>query len=482
MTPGPARPLSALHLAALALATLALGLRLWSTWCSFPALPWNDIRLVPTLMLGAGVNPYPGLQDGPVTTWIYGPVPLLLNLPALLASTAATALLVAGATNLVLALTAVRAGQALGPVPATSPGAAWWGFLVAVALWPDSSLQYIQADNAAILFVLLSNGLLWRARNSPRGRRLEAVAAACAVLAAASKQPFVAVLLCQALWLVLTGGARLAARYLATCAATGLLAGLAALAWFGWDGLWLNLVTLPGRLPYWPDPADRAAGLAWHLVGYVVLPAALLLLGRSAVWGRRSPWLLPALCWLGLLPLALLGTFKIGGTSNSLHTFLLLVPLAAQVLANRLALAPARFAVPGLAALCLLAQAPLLLRLGERPWTPATAHLRQAAALSQQLAGQVYFPWSPLTSWAEEGRFYHAEDGLYVRYVAGLPPSPATLRRHLPAAWQVSAFRGQDEGWGIILGHHPPEATHVEFGYWTLYSWPTPAPFPAPPP
>ena len=478
MTRPPASALSPLVLTGLVVAGLTLALRLWSIWCSFPALAWNDIRLVPTMMLGAGVNPYPGLEGGPVTTWIYGPVPLLLNLPAWLAPGAASALLVAGTVNLLLALVAARAGQHLSPTAPASRPAALWGFLLAVALWPDSSLQYIQAENAAILFLLLSNGLLWQAWTSPRPRRLELAAAACAVLAAASKQTYAAAILSQLLWLGLVGGARPAARYLAAWAGCGLIAGLAAIASFGWTGLWLNLVTLPGRLPYWPDPADRAAGLAWHLVGYVALPALLLVARRSSVWTRESPWLLPALCWVGLLPWALLGTFKIGGTANSLHTFLVFIPLLAQVVANRLAASPARLAVPILAALCLRAQATVLARLNERPLTPATGHLRQASALCQQLPGMVYFPWSPLTTWEEERRFHHAEDGLYVRYVAGLPPSPATVRRHLPRDWQVSAFRGQDEGWGIILALHPPEATRAEFGYWTLYSWPAPAPAP----
>ena len=88
---------------------------LWVCWCRFPASAWNDIRLAPAFMLRFGPTPYPSLAEGPVTTWIYGPVPLLLNLPATLAPTAALALLIAGAINIALAVGPAALVLAVGP-------------------------------------------------------------------------------------------------------------------------------------------------------------------------------------------------------------------------------------------------------------------------------------------------------------------------------------------------------------------------------
>src|SRR4051812_46329068 len=86
------------------IALLLVGFRLWTSFCFFPLPEWNSIRLAPSFMLHPGATPYPGLGGGPLTTWIYGPVPLLLNLPATLAHDTVTALLVAGTINLLIAV------------------------------------------------------------------------------------------------------------------------------------------------------------------------------------------------------------------------------------------------------------------------------------------------------------------------------------------------------------------------------------------
>src|SRR4051812_13567734 len=72
---------------------------LWSTWCLFPTPDWNEVRLAPAFALRHGLVVYPPSGGGPLSTWIYGPLPLVLNLPATFASSATGALEIAGAIN-----------------------------------------------------------------------------------------------------------------------------------------------------------------------------------------------------------------------------------------------------------------------------------------------------------------------------------------------------------------------------------------------
>src|SRR5206468_655065 len=54
-------------------AALAAVACLWSAWCEFPHYAWNDMRLAPAFAVAHGINPYPDLGGGPLSTWIYGP-------------------------------------------------------------------------------------------------------------------------------------------------------------------------------------------------------------------------------------------------------------------------------------------------------------------------------------------------------------------------------------------------------------------------
>ena len=73
---------------------------LWCCWCSFPGIPWNDTRVAPAVALHKGISIYSLANSGPVSTWIYGPLPLLVMWPAGLASNATRAIEVAGAMAL----------------------------------------------------------------------------------------------------------------------------------------------------------------------------------------------------------------------------------------------------------------------------------------------------------------------------------------------------------------------------------------------
>jgi hypothetical protein len=459
-------------------AAAAVCFRLWTSFCFFPLPEWNAIRLAPTFMLRFGPTPYPGLEGGAVTTWIYGPVPLLLNLPATLARDMIAATLAAGIINILCSLLPIALVAAtIAPRSAASRSDRMWVLLLGCALWPNTSWQFIQADNVALGFGLIANCLLSRAQGAVLRDLL--LAALCAALAVWSKQTYVGLVLAQSIWLWAVAGPRTVLRYALIFTVFSLLLGGMFVAWFGFGELWLNLVQIPGRLPMCPDLMERAVLLWKDLAGGVLLPLAVVLVFRRVIWAKASWWLLPALSWLCLLPTGLMAAFKIGGASNSLNGYLFLVAPAMLALVfwlQRVAARTARaWSAAALAAVLSqqMSAAPLL------PLQPITTHLAEATHLAQKLPQQIYFPWHPLATWYAERRFYHTEDGLYTRGAARLGPAPEMALQGLPARWSMTAVQGWREN-GVFRELEPASLQRGAFGKWTLHFWPAPENGPLP--
>lgn len=468
MTTVPVRP--QLDRIALFAGTVLVALWLWRCWCIFPLHPWNELRLQPSFLLADGGAVYAGAAGGPATTWIYGPLPVLLFWPVTLAGDATSALLAGGALNL---------GYVLGPLVAlclAAPGPAgraqrWLAILASIALWPGTSLHYLQADNFAVAFGLL--GLLALQRGADRAIPAW-VAAACAVAALACKQTSVEVAAAQLLWFGLARSPRHAVRHLGRMAVLGFAAGVAAVVAFGFEPLRFHLVTLPGRLPWAEDFGRQLATFSPWLLIHVGLPAVVCLGWRRQVWRRDGELLLPALLWLLSLPAGLAALLKIGGTINSLHGLLYFLPA--------LMLAPPL--TKGLRAAALVAFAVLVGATGYRlaapksqVWRPLTDHLGQGDFLAREFPGQIWFPWNPVITRYREHRHDHAEDGLVIRQLAGAAVSPEQLRRHLPPRWHIVALPAAESNWGLALALSPAERGVTVVGLWSVSSWPEgPAP------
>jgi hypothetical protein len=464
----PTKPaLDRLSLCLAALAVIVVLFRLWTSFCVFPLADWNSIRLAPSFMLRSGQTPYPEL-DGALTTWIYGPVPLFIHLPATLATNTATALLIADGIN--IAWTIVPLALV---VYATTKAQLrsrhvdrLWVFLLCLALWPNSSLQYIQADNAALALGLLSNLLLFRTHDKTSAHLFWA--ALCAALAVWSKQTTLGLVLAQLLWLNFSSGSKASIHYTLICVGFLFALGSIFVAQFGFNALWLNLVAVPARIPWCENFIDRTRALGMHIAGCVLLPATGLIIFRRTVWTKNSAWLLPALTWLCLLPTSIMSIYKIGGASNSLNGFLyLLVPSAVALIASLKRLAPAAahgLMTAGIFAITTqqLAFAPAV------PLRPLTQHLQEADFLAQKYPGQIYFPWNTLVTFFTDRRFYHAEDGIYTRHVAQFGTGAETLLRNLPARWSMTAilrWRNAD----VFKQLQPSTGPTLLFGNWTLY-------------
>ena len=464
----------------LAAAIVMTGFWLWVCWCLFPLSVWNDVRLAPSLALARGVPFYPGETSGAVTTWIYGPLPVLAWWPASWARTAAQALECAGAINILSTVAAIVAVCAWWPAPAgvtLTRRERALAAVLALAIWPYAAFQYLQADNLAIALGLVANLVL--VRNPTRAGRW--AAAALAVAGVACKQTSVGIAAAQIVWLAMTVGPREAARQLGRSAACGLLLGTWMLAAFDWEGLRMNLVTVPTHLPWAPHPLGRVLDMAPQLVIHLVLPALILIFGRKKIWARDSMLLLPSLAWLLALPSGAAAFMKFGGTLNSLQSFTYWLPPA---LLAGLAVVQTHRRAAGLLAATAVAAAAICgvrcARMDHLPLRPLTEHYREAAHLADALRGEIWFPWNPLVTIYSENRFYHVEDGLCMRFLAGHALTLSHARQELPAHMCVLALPRGGTDWGIALRLAPPDARVDDFGLWTLHSWPPPAGAPAP--
>jgi hypothetical protein len=452
-------------------ALIAVAAWLWVSWCGFPNELWNDVRLAPAAALFRGLPVYPTATSGTINTWAYGPLPLVLLGPATWAPGAGPALQLAGVIVLATATLPVLAVCWFWPATAglnLSRGERLLATAIVLGAWPRLGLQNIQADSFAVAFGLI--GLLALLRHPTNTGRW--IAAGSAVAALACKQTAVGIAAAQLLWLGLTASPREALRHAGRC----VLAGILILGWvvaaFGWEGPWFTMVTLPSHYPWDPEPAKRLVHFSQALFVQLAIPAAVLWTARRAVWRRDSPLLLPSLAWVCALPTGLAAFLKQGGSMNSIEGWGLWLPFAVPA-----ALAWARTWSPALLIAPLAAGTAVLfigLQLAAMPnpaWQPSLERQRQADFLARNFPGAVWFPWNPLVTLLPEGRYYHDEDGFYVRLACGLALVPSELRSGLPPAMHVVALPHGGVGWSIAPKLFPAGATRTEFGAWEVYSW-----------
>jgi hypothetical protein len=455
----------------LSLGAAAVGLWLWGCFCMFSTGGWNAVRLAPSFMWRAGVNPYPGPLAGPVTTWVYGPLPIIVQWPATLAHDAASALLAGGIINLILLSVPMALAVQLQAKPDTSITTRVWAFLLALACLPAVDLIYHQADNTAIACGLLAGVLLTGA--GPHDQVRLWTAAAVATLALWAKQTEFGPVLGQIIYIGFRYGKRAAAAQVLRAAATGGLAGLVFCSVFGTEGLAYNMFIVPAGFPLL-EPAAKLVHPLYlgSVLTYVVAPALLIILQAPRLFRRDHPALAPVLVFACSIPFNLAGFLPIGGNVNSLHGVIYLLPAAALWLAARRPGSGtwpwrAPVALTAVLALQIAGQWPL-------PLHPQQTGLHQGAALARLLPGQVYFPWNPLLTYFSEGRFYHVEDGLIVRSLAGRPVPPSVVKAYLPPRMCVVAYHRYTID-GYVLGLIPADARRAIFGEWVLLSWTPPA-------
>jgi len=230
---------------------------LWRTGCEFPIYSWNEARLAPAFALRYGLDPYPLIGGGPLSTWIYGPMGILINLPATFASSPLGALEAACLINFIILIAPLAWVFFQIEDSSRQRGTRWLALGLAILLIPRPNLVLQVADHTAIACGIMSCWFL--ARNAQPSSRDLCMAAATGIFAVWSKQIELFLFVGQIIFLIKTSGRILAARYACWVVGFGLLT-LGLTSWyFGWKHLWLNLVEIPGRLPWIDDVSGRLA-------------------------------------------------------------------------------------------------------------------------------------------------------------------------------------------------------------------------------
>lgn len=463
-----ARTFRILALAGLGLALGLFALWAWAAICQYPVIPWNDMRLAPSIAWARGLPVYGTGESGTINTWVYGPLPFLFHLPAALAPTAASALLVAGGLNLALVVVPVVlvcCRWPAAPGGADAPARRYAAVVLALAAWPALFVTTLFSDTLAISLGLCANLVLVRARAGWQFW-LAATAASAAV---GCKQIALGIPLAQAVWVGLTAGGRAGLIHALRCAGAGAVLLLAAIATFGAAELRFTLFELVRGYGWAASVATRVQATGWTVPVHVGVPILAALLGWRQRHRLGPNLLLPYLAWLCTLPAGIAGLLYSGGWTNSIYSFVLWLPAAGATLmtllpdARRqagLALATAVGAVALLGArLAALPEPTLVPRLAER---------RQAAAIAARFPGSAWFPLHPLVTLYSDGRYYHDEDGLYVRFLGRKPASPALMQGGLPPAMRVMVFSNDWNDWGIAKLQLPPQTRTTVLQYWTI--------------
>jgi len=444
---------------------------LWINFCRFPNSCWNDIRLVPVFMAAMGEAVYNLPGSGVITTWMYGPVPLWFWSPALLGTTPIAALLIAGGVNLGLTLGAIALMCAYWPCPGATRTLRWTAFIATIAVWTDHAFDYLQADNVAVALALLGN-LLLVTNNGPSRDWKVWLAALATVLALGSKQTMLGVLLAQLIWLRLAYDWRTTLGYLGRTTFCGLIMAGIAIAQFGFGALWFGIVKTAGDLPMIEDGWERLRPLVPILIVQWGVPLTVLVVLGKKLLASDHVLRLPLLAWLCSLPLSLFGLLTTGGSTNNLYGWqLCAAPLLLGLLVrvNRIHRPVIFLLSPSVAVMVVIC---LRIMLADHaPIRPDTRTVQQAMTIQAALPRQVWLPWNPLVSWFMDRKFYHAEDGMYVRFITGHTITVTQARTHLPEHFHAMAFPSPLMQWGIAAKLAPVDHVTRHIGGWEILFW-----------
>jgi hypothetical protein len=443
---------------------------LWINFCRFPASSWNDIRLVPTFMAATGEPVYTPPGTGVITTWMYGPVPLWLWSPAVLGTDPVSALLIADGLNLLMTLAAIGLTCAYWPGKGVTRVQRGMTLAAVIALWPDHAFRFLQADNPAVALGLIANLLLFTDR-LPTGNKRAWLAALCTALALGCKQNTLGLLAAQLLWLLWAFDWKTSlAQLVRTLICGGILTAIAAQQ-FGLHELWFGTVGIASTLPFVEDGWGRMRELSPILAIQWGLPLLAIGVVGKKLRAAQHPLSLPMLAWWTSLPLGILGLLSTGGSTNNLQGFHFVI---IAVILSFIVWSARRLRQFYLPLMCIAVASVICARIltaDRSPWRPVTQNVERAIELQATLPDQIWLPWNPLVTYYGDHQFYHAEDGLYVRFITGHPVSVSQARAHLPARFHAMAFPDARMQWGIAAKLAPADHRIRYFETWEIRQW-----------
>ncbi|MDA0989194.1 MAG: hypothetical protein O3A51_00400 [Verrucomicrobia bacterium] len=433
---------------------------------------WDAARLAISVAVTRGHDVYSTLDTGSVQTAMYPPGWILAYLPTACGQTPTTVMLVGYVlaqcyTVLPVLILCLMLGN--------WRHSAWVGLAIFMYLSLQSlAMQFActlpHADAPALGFALMAALSLYGALRHERLRALWVICTALfACLSVASKQTMVALPVVLLLWSSICADGKFTRRLLISlCVIGGASLGLA-LIWFPLDGMFFNLVTMPGRHPWKGHAPFNLLLVAQELGNLILVPTILVILGagwmrhlRSAMESiKHELWPLLVLVAVGFVPFSLLGRVKVGGADSALAptVYFMCAALVAIILAclSRLesdavgirSRTTARATLLGIifafASMWML-QTLQEIRYGIRP---IRANLAQEAYdyLVANPSAKAYFPAYPLAHLLAEDNLYHFALAIADReQEAGFPISEAQRAAHFPLSpdlvcWSKRLFK-----------------------------------------
>ncbi len=467
---------------------ISLGYVLFCTVALSTRWNWSACRLAPVLAVFRGYPLYSLPEGGPINGWLYGPIPALAWMPAALAPSPLSALVIASTINLAFLLAplclAAKIGTSGGNTIATTmAGIAGISslFLVYPTWYMASALN---ADATAAGLGVTSCLLLLGPK--PLSDRRLALAATFNVLAVWSKLVEAPLILAQLGWLLAQrepGSVRRFGTYylVILLVVSGFIFGL-----FDWRSVVFNAWIIPtshqlvgGVAAVFSEITDFFSYTAmWWLAGLLLMFACA---GNRPPTNRSGPttlasWFLLICAGLFLLPTGALASVKIGGDRNSMHSAYYFAVSASYVLARSWQPGWPRLAswMPlAVITVAIAANTAAVRRIAsyvDLPMLPRQCLSQEDWRLAKQHPGEIYFPWDPLATLLAEGRMYHFEYGVLDRIFAHRRPALETIRSGLPKKMN-SIIYPQDDARRVMLKEylHDFSETRHENG-WRFFS------------
>ncbi|MGD1919990.1 MAG: hypothetical protein ACFCAD_14510 [Pleurocapsa sp.] len=439
-------------------------------------IDWSGNRLAPALSMLYGYKLYYPSDSGLVNGEMYGPIKALIYLPATLANSPTTTVILAAIINIsffFLPIMWLCLGKHWGNFQATIISAGvfiLFGFFAHQSKVLYEAAFTVHADSPALGLSAISCAILYYRQQKDRFLPL-ILSAIFAVLAVWTKQVTLPILVSLPLYILLADGRKCFQRYIICLTVAGLTISTILILVFDFQPLLFNLFTIASNQPWWePNKIKRLLSVSQELMNETLLPGLLIafyisyqfLFNSDSLtkfnWRDRfkqNQWIMFLIVSILMIPTSLLGRVKIGGAENALSytvyflfvaASLILIELGTKFYDNRLQKTERTTKL----AIVLLIIAlttnnlfPAVFRLVERAEQIKTNNHQVAYEYAKKHPGEVYFPWHILSTLMAEQKMYHFEDAVANRELAGFKVSKQHFLQHIPQDMKFVAHYGQ---------------------------------------
>lgn len=433
--------------------------------------PFAAKRLAWTFSLFNGYQMYYGCGSGPVVGRMYGPFTPLVYIPATLASSPIAALIFGSCLSACFYfLPILWLHFNNDPLNSASPrkslfalcGFSWFCLLTFNSDVLSRSASMIHADAPMLgMCAIACAFMLYRER---KGRiPFLFLSALFSVFAVWTKQTAAPILLALPTYILMTDGYRCFKRYVLQLAISGIMVSAIFLWIIGPQDLFFNMFAIPSRHPWARTLFRGTVDLVKEssLVITILLAMTIYSVYQSLhsknnynkfkTWLRNNPWLILATVGLFMMPVAVLGSVKAGGTLKSLSLTLYFFTSAATLAQTKhfsnlmhphtkRTIKISKLLLILLIAGLICSNVPKFRQITVKLYDLPKHKETVAYTYAKNHPGETYFPWNPLAIFMAEGKFYHFMEAIGEIELAGFEISDKHIRAYTPAGMRFIAF------------------------------------------